>query len=442
MHFKTLVLLLATVAMSSSWAGDDPYLWLEDINGEKALAWVEAQNKSTAERLESKPIFAQLLAQARAALNSTSRLPEVYQEEGWLYNFWKDENHPRGIFRRATLDEFAGDEPAWETVLDIDALNTAEDKQWVFKGMDCLPKRPEHCLVHLSPGGGDANVIREFNSVDKTFVEDGFYLPRSKGNATWIDADTVYVSTNFGEGSMTDSGYPRIVKRWKRGTPSNEAELIHAGKTSSVWSYADRLRSAGADIDMVREGLTFWTTQRYQLIDGKKQKLELPLSADINGAFRGRLIVSLKEDWKRGEVTYPQGAVLVADTAALRGDSNGVIDVLVTPDASSVVEAVTATDDTILVTMLENVRGKIYRYNPNPEGGWERSLITFPDNGTLEITSTDNETGNFFARFESFTSPPALYYVAAKDWQPRQVKTQAPTFDGGRYQTEQYFATS
>ncbi len=442
MRLICLVLLTAAVTMSSSWAGEDPYLWLEDIDGEKALEWVRAENKSTAERLESRPIFDELYAQAKAALNSTSRLPDVYQEEGWLYNTWKDEEHPRGIFRRTTLEEFSKDEPAWEIVIDIDALSTEENKQWAFKGMDCLPKHPEHCLVRLSPGGGDAVVIREFNSAEKTFVDGGFYLPLSKGNTNWIDANTVFVSTNFGEGSMTDSGYPRIIKRWKRGTPLTDAELIHEGQVSSLWSYGFRMRSAGDDIDMVLEGKTFWTSERYQLIDGEKQKLDLPLTAVVNGAFQGRLIVSMKEDWVRGDVTYRQGAVLVADTSALRGNSNGVIDVLFEPDDSTVVEAVATTDNTVLVTMLENVRGKIYRYNPGPEGRWERSLVNFPDNGSLEIISADDASSNFFAEFESFTSPPALYYVAAEDWQPQQLKNQQPTFDGSRYQTEQYFATS
>ena len=442
MRISSLILLSGIAAASSAWAADDPYLWLEGIDDEKALEWVKAENESTFKRLKASPLFEELYAQAKETLNSTSRLPSVSQQEGWLYNFWKDENNPRGIFRRTSLAEFAKDAPAWETVINIDELSEKENQQWVFKGMDCLPKHPEQCMLHLSPGGGDAAVIREFNSVNKSFVKDGFYLPKSKGNATWIDADTVFVSTDFGEGSMTESGYPRIVKRWKRGTPLAAAELVHEGDVTSVWAYANRMRSSGDDIDILMEGLTFWTSERYQLLDGNKQKLDLPVSAVINGAFQGRLIISLKEDWVRGDTTYPQGAVLIADTSALREDHKGVIDILIEPDAATVVESVAATDSTLLVTVLENVRGKIYRYNPGPEGGWERSLLPFPDDGSLKITSTDADTGNFFAHYESFTSPPALYYVASGDWQPHKLKSQLPSFDGSRYQTEQYFATS
>jgi len=359
-----------------------------------------------------------------------------------LYNFWRDKTNPRGIFRRTSRAEFTHDEPAWEVVLNIDTLSEREDKQWVFKGMNCLPKHPEHCLVRLSPGGGDAVVTREFNSVSKTFVENGFNLPLAKGSASWIDADTVFVSTDFGKNSMTDSGYPRIVKRWTRGTLLATAPVVHEGEQTSVSAVAFRLHSAGDDIDMVREGKTFWTSQRYQLIDGSKQQLEFPSSASVNGAFQGRLIISLKEDWTRAGITYPQGAVLIADTGALHGAGLGRIDVLIKPDDSTVVESVTATDSSVLVTVLDKVRGKIYRYTPGSDGRWERTLVDFPDNGALSITSTDDASGSFFARYESFTSPPALYYVAAPDWRPQKMKSQEPTFDGSGYQTNQYFAVS
>ena len=442
MQLKTLMLLAGLTVLSVAMADNDPYLWLEEVDDEKALDWVRAENAATAERLTSKPLFEELYAQAKSVLNASSRLPEVTQIGDWLYNFWRDEKNPRGVYRRTTLSRFASAETEWEVVIDIDALSAEEKQQWVFKGMGCLQEHPEHCLVSLSPGGGDAVVTREFNSVDKTFVKDGFFLPLAKGGASWIDADTVFVFTDFGEGSMTDSGYPRIVKRWKRGTPLAAAEQIYESVVTSVSASAFRLHSTGGDIDLVRDGKTFWTSDRFQLIDGALKQLEIPPSATVNGAFQGRLIFSLKEDWTRAGTSYRQGAVLIADTTALQAGGKGVIDVLIEPDDTTIVQSVNTTDSTVLVSVLENVRGKIYRYNPGPEGRWERSLIAFPDNGSLEITSTDDASGNFFARYESFTSPPALYYVASEDWQPQKVKSQAPSFDGDRYQTEQYFATS
>ncbi len=405
MQFKTLVLLAGLASVSVALAENDPYLWLEGVDDEKALDWVRAENESTAKRLKANPLFEELYSEARAVLNASSRLPEVTQEGDWLYNFWRDEKNPRGVFRRTTLAQFASDGPAWETVIDIDALSAKENQQWVFKGMHCLPEHPEHCLVDLSPGGGDAVVSREFNSTEKTFVKDGFFLPLAKGGANWIDADTVFVATDFGEGSMTDSGYPRTVKRWKRGTPLTEAEVVYEGDVKSVSAFATRLRSAGDDIDLVQEGTSFWTSERYQLTEGELKHLELPASATVNGAFQGRLIISLKEDWTRADTTFRQGAVLIADTKALHANGKGAVDVLIEPDNTTIVQSVNTTDATILVTVLENVRGRIYRYSPGPEGRWERSLIPFPDNGSLEITSTDDGSGNFFARYESFIKP-------------------------------------
>ena len=442
MYFKALFLLAGLTVTSPLWAEEDPYLWLEGVDDEKALGWVRTENIATAERLKSNPLFEELYSEAKTILNSSSRLPDVYQEEGWLYNVWRDENNPRGVFRRTTLEGFATDTPDWEIVIDVDALNEKENKQWVLKGMNCLAKHPENCLVRLSPGGGDAVVTREFNAVNKTFVKDGFHLPVSKGFASWIDADTLFVSTDFGEGSMTNSGYPRIVKRWKRGTPLNAAEQVFETDVSSMAAGASVWHSSGEDIELIREAKTFWTAERYQLINGKKHHLELPVSATVNGAFQGRLIISLKEDWRHRDTTYPQGAVLIADTSALHTDGKGAIEMMVEPDEATVVQSVATTDATVLVTVLENVRGKIYRYNPGQEGKWRRSQVDFPDNGSLQITSTDDATGNFFARYESFTSPPALYYVASEDWQPQKIKSQSPNFDGNRYQTEQYFATS
>jgi len=442
MQLKTLVLLAGLTTIPPLLAGEDPYLWLEDVDDEKALDWVRAENALTAERLTSKPLFDELYNEAKTILNSASRLPEVELKGDWLYNYWRDQKNPRGVYRRTTLAGFASDKPEWEIVIDIDDLNVKENKQWVFKGMRCLPKHPENCLVSLSPGGGDATVTREFNSVNKTFVDHGFYLPLAKGNIRWIDSDTVFVSTDFGQGSMTDSGYPRIVKRWKRGTPLAEATLVYEGEVTSVSASAVRLRSAGGDIDMVSEGKTFWTSEKYQLTDEGRVHLDLPVSATVNGAFQGRLIISLKEDWVRGNTSFPQGAVLIADPTALQSGGKGVIDIMIEPDETTVVQSVKTTDSTVLVTVLENVRGRIYRYDPGKEGSWHRSLVPFPDNGSLQITSTDDASGNFFAKYESFTSPPSLFYVASEDWQPQKIKSQAPNFEGSQYQTEQYFATS
>jgi len=442
MYVRNLFVLPCLALASIVHAAEDPYLWLEGLEDAQALEWVEAQNELTAQSLAQSLLFKKLFAEAREVLNSDSRVPAVQQKDGYIFNTWRDETNPRGLYRRTTLTEFAKDNPNWETVIDLDALSKAEDQKWVFHGMSCLNKQPEHCLVSLSPGGGDAEVVREFNSVTKTFIKDGFYLPVAKSGAAWIDVDTLFVSTDFGPGSMTTSGYPRIVKRWKRGTPLSQAEKLFEAPETAINAYGMRLHSDGPDIDIIREGTTFWTTELYQLVDGKKIHLELPDTAVMNGAFQGRLVISLKEDWKHGDTTFPQGAVLVADTSALHAGGKGQIDIMIQPDDITVVQDVHPTNATVLVSVLENVRGKIYRYTPGAQRHWNRSLIDFPDNGAVKIASADDETGNFFANYESFTTPPTLFYVESKDWQPQKLKSQAPAFDGSRYKTEQFFTTS
>jgi prolyl oligopeptidase len=436
-----LALLLFTVAVHSPASDDDPFLWLEDVDSERSLAWVRAQNAATAERLAEQPLFDELLAQALTTLNSSSRLPQVSQQGGWLYNFWRDADQPRGIYRRTTLEHFASDNPRWETVIDVDALAAEEGVQWVFGGMDCLPRQPRHCFVRLSPGGGDATVTREFDSVDKVFVKRGFGLPEAKGSLSWIDENTVFVATDFGPGSMTESGYPRLVKRWVRGEPLDSASLVHEGAATSVSVNAFRGRSAAGDIDLVRQGSSFWTGFYYQLLDGQKARLALPETASIAGVFQARLVISLQQDWPRGGTVYPQGSVLVADAAALRGEP-GDIQLLIAPDASTVVQAVDITDNSLLVTVLDNVRGKVLRFTPDQRQGWNGEQVALPADGALAIVSTDAETDSFFVRYESFTTPPTLFFVGADGQPPRQLMAQAPSFDGSRFVTEQHFATS
>ncbi len=444
---------------TTSAAGEqpDPYGWLEEIDGERALAWVRAHNAETAKKLESQPIYQELHANAKAALGSASRLPSVEQRGKWIYNFWKDDKHPRGIYRRATLDELRKPEPAWQTVLDVDALAAKEGKPWVFHGMDCLKPTYKRCLVQLSPGGGDAEEIRELDSEDLAFVPapGGFALPTAKTNISWRDENTVFVGTDFGPGSLTDSGYPRLVKLWKRGTPIAEARTIHEGKQASVSVGGFRLRSAEGDVDLVSEGITFWETDYHQLVGDKLAKLDLPPTAEVTDIFRGRLLISLKEDWQAHRKLFAQDSVLIADPSALRngGSDGGEVDVLVEAAANEVVEDVDAAESGILVTMLDSVRGRLYRYEPTPSGetaggsprhytGWSRRAIPFPDNGALGVTSVDPSSGDAFVKYESFVTPPTLYYVPDANPAPEQVKQQQPTFDGSRFEVTQQWTTS
>src|SRR5688572_682427 len=220
----------------------DPYLWLEGVDDPRALAWVAEQNERTRKELASTPGFEEMRAQALAGLNSGSRVPTLAYHGRYLYNLWKDADHPRGLFRRTTLAGLRSGSPEWTTVLDIDEMSRRDGKSWVLKGLDCLPPAHRRCLVSLSPGGGDAVEIREFDTESLRFVEGGFFLPAAKSNAGWIDENTIYVGTDFGEGSLTASGYPRIVKVWRRGTPLAAARTVFEGARTSVRAFGRRVR--------------------------------------------------------------------------------------------------------------------------------------------------------------------------------------------------------
>lgn len=424
----------------------DPYLWLEEIDSPRALNWVREQNAATRRKLASQPIYEELRREALAVLDSPSRLPDVEQMSPWIYNLWKDDAHPRGLYRRATLAEFRKPEPAWETVLDIDALAELENTPWVFHGMECLPPEYRKCLLSLSPGGGDAEEVREFDPETRGFVPGGFAVPTAKTSIAWRDADSVFIGTDFGPGSLTESGYPRQVRLWTRGTPRAHAPVVYETKPESVSVNGLRLRSDGGDVDLIADARTFYETDYYQLLpDGSLHRLELPPTAEINDAYAGRLIVALKDDWQRGDRKFPRDSILLADPAALRatgeGAGSGGIEVLAESSGGEVVLGAAAAKSGILVTVLDNVRGRLYRYE-QAGPGWTRRQMPLPDNGSLDIESVDGTSGDAFVTFEDFVTPPTLYYVADENPVPEAVKQQAPTFDGSRFEVSQHWVVS
>lgn len=431
------------VATAGATEGGDPFLWLEEIDGERALAWVREQNERTRRALATGPEFEAMRQQALAALNSTSRIPSLTIRGTYVYNLWRSPEHPRGIYRRTTLEELRGGDPQWTTVLDIDELSRRENQMWVFNGMTCLPSEHRRCLVSLSPGGGDAVEIRELDSRTMEFVPGGFFLPAGKSSVAWVDEDTIYVGTDFGAGSLTESGYPRIVKLWRRGTPLADAITVYEGSPTSVTAFGRRIRTERGDIDLVTESETTWTSKSSQILGGALHPLALPASAVIQGGFRGRLVVSLQEDWSHGGKRMAAGSVVLVDPASLRAGSAAAPapEILIEPSESAIVEDVSVTDEGILVTVLDNVRGRLYRFTPDGNG-WSREAIAFPDNGALSVMTTDDATGDALVTFQSFVSPPALYLASAQSPGPAVIASQEATFDGSRFDVMQQWAIS
>ena len=416
MHPRTAVLLLTlmlillvALPLAASAKDEDPYLWLEEVEGEKALEWVKERSAKDTAELEAVPEFAPIHARLLEIYNSRERIPSVSIQGAWLYNFWQDAEHVRGVWRRTFLDQYVTEDPVWETVLDLDALAAAEGENWVWKGADFLQPEARLCLITLSRGGGDAAVVREFDAVAKTFVEDGFSVPEAKSRVGWKDENTLWIGTDFGEGSLTESGYPRLVKEWRRGTPMSEAATVFEGKATDV--------AVGAYTSVQPEGryhfvyLTpaFFPGTTYLILDGRLVKLDIPDDADLKGIFKEHLLLSLRTDWETGGRTYPQDALLAIDLDAfLAGDRD--FTVLFSPGERVSLDGVRTTRNHLLLSTLDNVSGRLYRLTP-AAGEWTREEIELPGLGTVGIGSTSDVDDTFFFTYTDFLTPSSLYLV-------------------------------
>ncbi|MFI5169411.1 MAG: S9 family peptidase, partial [Vicinamibacterales bacterium] len=369
-------------------APEDRYLWLEEVSGDKPLEWAKARNAESAKVLVT-PEEAALEKRILDILDSKERIPNVQKLGPWYYNFWRDAKNPRGLWRRTTLAEYKKPEPAWETVIDVDALGAAEKENWFWHGADCLRPEYKRCIVQLSRGGADADVVREFDLVAKTFLKDGFYLPESKNSVSWLDADRLYVGTDFGKGSMTTSGYPRVAKIWKRGTPIEQAETLYEGKAEDVAVAAFRDHTKGFERDFVNRAVTFYSDELFVRRDGKLVKIDKPDSANAN-VHRDLLLLELRDEWAVAGRTYPAGALLAADFEGfLKGERR--FDVLFEPTDRRSMQGYSPTLHYILVNELDNVKNRVYVLG-RKDGKWTREpLPGMPEFGTVTATAVDDE---------------------------------------------------
>ena len=430
MRFCVVALLLFMTAFDNRAAEspatpDDPYLWLEDVTAPKSLEWALARNAESAAALETGS-FAATERRILDILDSNARIPEIAKIGRYYYNFWQDAKNPRGVWRRTTLDEYRKREPAWDKVLDLDALNVAEEENWVWKGADCLRPEYRRCLVALSRGGADATVVREFDLEAKTFVKDGFYLPEAKSNIKWRDVDSVYVGTDFGQDSLTASGYPRIAKLWKRGTPLIDAVTVYQGRPGDVAVVAFRDLTEGFERDFVWRGTTFYTNELYLIRDGRPVRIDKPDSAEAS-PYRDLLLIQLRDAWTVRGRKYPAGALLAADfDRYLAGDRQ--FSLLFTPSERKALAGFSPTRNHILVNELDNVRNRVVVLS-RAGGKWKRtSLQGLPEFSTVAAAAVDaNESDDYFATVTGFVEPTALYYGRAGKGAPGKLK-QLPAF--------------
>ncbi len=425
----------------------DAYQWLEDVQGERALDWVREHNAVSTKALQGQGEYGGLRKDLLNVLNAQDRIPLVQRHGPWLYNLWQDDAHKRGLWRRTTLAEFAKPAPAWETVLDLDALGQTEHESWVFAGATCLGPDYRLCLMSLSRGGSDAHVVREFDTQAKAFVEGGFTLPEAKSDVEWIDASHIYVGTDFGPGSMTDSGYPRVIKAWQRGTPLAEAKTIFEGEAKDVAVGVQVDRTPGFERTIFQRSLDFYNAARFLLTsDGVLQKLDMP--SDMQEQFWGaRLLLHPRSDWTVAKHHYPSGSLLLADAAAyLRGERK--FQVLFTPTATRSLSNYTVTRDHVILGISENVASRLEEWSfatVKPE----HRVIQAPFPGTLSLgglydseLAKDELADRYFVNYADFLTPDTLYLAQAGVDTREKLKSREAQFDAQGMKVEQHFAKS
>jgi len=433
--------------MTETITREDAFLWLEAVEGADALAWVRERNAATVETLTGDDRFAELRDGIRAVLDADDRIPLVSWHGARVYNLWKDGAHPRGLWRRTTLEDYRGAEPHWQTVLDLDALAATEDENWVWAGVDFLRTGPlagEHrCLLALSRGGADAAVIREFDLDTLEFVAGGFALPEAKSDISWIDADRVFVGTDTGPGSMTSSGYPRQIRLWHRGTPVTDATLIYEGADGDVAVRASTDPSYAGERAMIRRSIDFFHAERHLLIDGTLHPLDVPDDAGVD-VHHDWLLIRVRTDWDVAGTIHPAGSLLITGlTDYLAGGRD--LTTLFTPDPHTSLSYTDWTRDGLILVLLADVQSRLELLThtaTGPDAGWQRTVLG-SELGQTDVWDTNADTDEQYLLLSSgFTLPPTLRHGTLGGGAPEILKQRPAYFPADGLTTRQFFATS
>lgn len=428
----------------------DDHLALEEVEGAEAMAFVRASNEASLAALTGDPRYETFRSEAFDILSSTARIPTPAFLGDGIANFWQDASNPKGVWRRTTLDGYRADSPEWEVLIDLDALSREEGRDWVWKGARCLAPDETRCLISLSEGGRDAVVVREFDITTRTFVTDGFVLPEGKHRLEWYDLDTLLVATDFGPGTLTESGYPFIVKRLKRGQSLAEAAELYRGDISDggygVSPTVFRDGAGAIQAVIVNRPLDTFRAETWRLPDGTAVKLNLPERVSIHGVTGGRLVFGLDQDWRWRQQDIRSGALMAVPLDQLSPGQDTVVSNAATtvfqPTDRQSVQDVAVFDDRIVATLLDNVRGRIAVFRDRGEFGWPETAIEVPENVAVGLGDSSRGGGRLFYSVQGFLTPPTLSLADIETATSQPVKTGPALFDASIHVVEQFEATS
>jgi prolyl oligopeptidase len=426
----------------------DEFLWLEEIDGTRALTWTGKQKLLAENLLERDLRFESLKESVSRILTTDQRIDYGHFSSGYVYNFWQDKQHVRGIFRRTSLVSYASADTIWDLLLDIDELAIDESENWVFNDYDCFGDNDERCLIHLSRGGTDAAVVREFDTVNKVFVKDGFQLPQFKSRVTWFDEDSLLIATDFGPDSLTESGYARSVRLWQRGTAFSEAKVILQGKRSDTMVVPMNIKRPEGRFTFIMLMPQFFRGQYYYLgFNGKQEEprqLPFPEDARFVGVFEGLLLAVLRSDWEiGGQQTLHAGSLVSIDMRKSLASSEPInAKTIFNGNSVDILQDVTVNKDTLLLSVLRDVKGRLLVAKPGPDGQWTTTQVSMPENGNVSVTAVNTLNGNYMVKFESFLAPPQLFLFTDEQAEGKVIRSLPADLDSNELTVEQRFANS
>ena len=377
----------------------DKYLWLEEVLADNSLEWARSQNKKTIETFSSDPEFEHLVDRMTEVLQTKEKIAFAdFIHDGYVYNTWYDEKNIQGLVRRSKMMTYKSGNPEWEVLLDLDLLSSSEGEKWVYHGASISPDKKK-ALIFLSPGGTDADTMREFDLEKKEFVEGGFSLPISKGSASWMSDNELFLERDFGPETLTKSGYPRTIRKLKRGQKLEDAEVIFTTSKEDTLLYVNTHHEHGKINSYVHKRMDFYSGEIHRFDGHGFKKLDMPVKFDISNHNLDYLYIGLRQDWKN----FKSGDFIAYDFHTER------FELIFSPDEKSSIYASAMTGDGVMLIVDTDVKGNLYKFKKSGFE-WVKRRVDLPPNGSVDYLTTDQETSNFLVSFDSFNTPLSYFF--------------------------------